>query len=100
MRCVWAYKKLNELNGELGFVDVERVLAGKLLKAKAVQDPYEGAITLKFEDPTIPISDGVVTAPTNPTTTTNPVKPVKPKTTPAPAPQADEPKKKKKKKSK
>ena len=73
MICVFAYKKLNELNSQLGFVPCEAVLAGKLLKAGAVNNPYEGALALTNIDPTIPVSDGIATAPTNPTTTTNPV---------------------------
>ena len=87
MICVFAYKKLNELNSQLGFVPCEAVLAGELLKAGAVNNPYEGALALTSIDPTIPASDGLPTVPPKAT---------KPTTTPS----SDEPEKKKKKKKK
>ena len=92
MICVFAYKKLNELNSQLGFVPCEEVLASKLLKEGAVDNPYEGALALHTIDPTIPVSDGLPTAPTK-----TPTKPVKPATTnPSTNDEPEQPKKKKK----
>ena len=50
-RTVWAFEPLEELGGELGYLSVDdEALAEKLIKAGAVQDPFDpavGALELK-----------------------------------------------------
>jgi hypothetical protein len=44
---IWAYKKLNELKGQTGFVDCDKALAEKLIADGHAQSPAGGANTLK-----------------------------------------------------
>lgn len=44
---VWAYKPLEELQGQTGFVACEQQLAKQLIDAGDVQDPAVGAIYFK-----------------------------------------------------
>jgi len=46
MTLVWAFKKITELNGELGFVEVDDALAVTLLAAKKVDKSDIGALNL------------------------------------------------------
>jgi hypothetical protein len=44
---IWAYKKLNELNGRTGFVECEKTLAEKLIADGHAQSPAGGANSFK-----------------------------------------------------
>ena len=56
---VWAYKRIPELNGEVGFVECDSDLAEKLIKADKAQDTAVGALHLNEID----YSDMVVEKP-------------------------------------
>ena len=44
---VWAYKRLEELDGQVGFVECDDKTGKKLLNTKRVQNPQVGALALK-----------------------------------------------------
>lgn len=48
MAVVWAFKRLEILNGETGFVDVPDALARELIDAGDAQDPSIGAHELRY----------------------------------------------------
>ena len=47
---VWAYKRLPELNEQLGFAECDSELAEKLIKSGKAQDTKIGALHLKEID--------------------------------------------------
>ncbi len=47
---VWAFKRLEELNDEVGYVTCDDKMATKLLKSGKVQDLRAGANALKYID--------------------------------------------------
>ena len=47
MATVWAFQKLEELDGRTGFVQCDDALAAKLIDQKLVQDPRVGGGALK-----------------------------------------------------
>ncbi|CAB4132189.1 hypothetical protein UFOVP139_4 [uncultured Caudovirales phage] len=49
---IWVNKKVVELKGQTGFLDVEKELATKLLAEGYAQDPAHGANALKHLDHT------------------------------------------------
>jgi hypothetical protein len=50
--CVWAFRRLPELNGALEFVECDEEIAATLIAAGKVQDPRDGATALRTVDPT------------------------------------------------
>jgi hypothetical protein len=53
---VWAYKKITELNGRTGFVDIDKTLAERLVADGHAQNPAVGANALRRIDTNTPLA--------------------------------------------
>jgi hypothetical protein len=53
---IWAHKKITELNGRTGFVEVEKSLAERLVADGHAQDPKVGANALRRIDTITPLA--------------------------------------------